>query len=356
MTLVRRGISRKMTLLVVDPDQGHRRGMLETLAKEAVDGELEFLTADSVEQAMALFRERHPDLLLISTAQLDQLGLELAMRVRAAEGTRHTGIVFVDHRPKDDGTLSVECLEMGADDFLRQGATAAEVMARLRAVLRLKAMTDELRSANHRLSVLSLTDELTGLANMRHFNQGFAESVRKCRRDRVSLGVIMIDLDHFKSVNDTTNHLIGSHMLVQVGQLIRQCPALGKGALAARYGGDEFVIVCEAGSVTEIKAKAEALRQAIARATFERDGCQLRITASLGCAFVPKGFRGRAEDIVKVADLMLYKSKNDGRNRVSALPMKYPMDLQGGIVQRFGKLGVTEDENDDLSLPFVKGG
>ncbi len=355
MTLVRRVLSRKMTVLVVDPDRGHRLSMLDTLTQEAADGELEFLTAESVEQALALFHERHPDLLLISTAQLEQLGLELAMRVRAAEGSRHTGIVFVDHRSKDDGTLSVECLEMGADDFLRQGATAAEVMARLRAVLRLKAMTDELRSANHRLRVLSLTDELTGLANMRHFNLGFAEFVRKCRKDRVALGVIMIDLDHFKLVNDTTNHLIGSHMLSQVGQLIRQCPALGKGALAARYGGDEFVIVCEAASETEIKAKAEALRLEIARATFERDGCQLRITASFGCAFVPKGFRGPAEDIVKVADLMLYKSKNDGRNRVSARAMKYPMDLQGGPVQRFGKLGVVDDEG-DLKLPFVKGG
>ncbi len=347
MTLVRRSISRKMTLLVVDPDQGHRRGMLETLANEAAEGELEFLTADSVEQAMAIFRERHPDLLLISTAELDQLGLELAMRVRAAEGTRHTGIVFVDHRPKDDGTLSVECLEMGADDFLRQGATAAEVMARLRAVLRLKAMTDELRTANHRLSVLSLTDELTGLANMRHFNQGFADAVRRCRKERVSLGVIMIDLDHFKSVNDTTNHLIGSHMLSQVGALIKASPVLGRGAVAARYGGDEFVIVCEVESESDIKARAEALRQAIANQTFERDGCQLRITASLGCAFVPKGFRGKAEDIVKVADLMLYKSKNDGRNRVSGRSLKYPMDLQGGVVQRFGKLGVSDDEAED---------
>lgn len=318
--------------------------MLETLAREAESGELEFFTADTVEQAMAIFRERHPDLLLISTRELDQVGLELAMRVRAAEGTRHTGIVFVDHRPKDDGTLSVECLEMGADDFLRQGATAAEVMARLRAVLRLKAMTDELRTANHRLSVLSLTDELTGLANMRHFNQGFAEAVRRCRKDRVSLGVIMIDLDHFKSVNDTTNHLIGSHMLAEVGRLIRQCSALGKSALAARYGGDEFVIVCDADSEQELVGKAEALRMAIARETFSRDGCQLRITASIGCAFVPKGFRGKAEDIVKVADLMLYKSKNDGRNRVSSRALRYPLDVQGGVVQRFGKLGVADDE------------
>ncbi len=339
--------SRTMLLLVVDPDPTHRLHLLATLAQEAQPGELKLIEADDVDSAMAAVATRHPDLLLISTSQLSDLGLELTMRVRAGEGRRHTGIVFVDHRPKDDGELSVECLEMGADDFLRQGATAAEVMARLRAVLRLKAMTDELRSANHRLRVLSLTDDLTGLANMRQFNQVFADAVRRCRKDRLSLGVIMLDLDHFKSVNDTTNHLIGSHLLSQIGQLIRDCDALGKTALAARYGGDEFVIMCPVESEGELALKAESLRMAIARQTFERDGCQLRITASLGCAFVPKGFRGRAEDIVKVADLMLYASKDAGRNRVSARTLKYPMDL-GDAVQRFGRLG---EESDDTWQP-----
>ena len=136
MTLVRRTIFRKMRLLVVDSDLSHRRAMLETLASEADAGELEFFTADTVDQAMAIYRERHPDLLLISTRELDQVGLELAMRVRAAEGTRHTGIVFVDHRPKDDGTLSVECLEMGADDFLLKPFSGRELVARVEALLR----------------------------------------------------------------------------------------------------------------------------------------------------------------------------------------------------------------------------
>ncbi|MFP5394440.1 MAG: beta-propeller fold lactonase family protein, partial [Gammaproteobacteria bacterium] len=86
----------------------------------------------------------------------------------------HPDLPYVYNVNYDDSTLSVQCLEMGADDFLRRGCSPAEIMARVRAVLRLKAMTDELRSANHRLRILSFTDELTGLANMRSFNQKFS--------------------------------------------------------------------------------------------------------------------------------------------------------------------------------------
>src|SRR6185369_12540743 len=102
------------------------------------------------------------DLILLSTDALATFGRDIAAAVREEEGLRHTGLIFIDHGSRagdsDDDSLSVTCLEMGADDFLRRGASASELMARVRAVLRLKAMTDELRTANHQLRILSMTD------------------------------------------------------------------------------------------------------------------------------------------------------------------------------------------------------
>jgi diguanylate cyclase (GGDEF)-like protein len=317
-----------MKVLIVNPDDGDRAALVRLVQDGAAPGELALSEASSAADALRLFRKDHPDLILLSTHDLSRVGREIAATVRAGESLRHTGIIFIDGRPKDDSSLSVECLEMGADDFLRHGCTAAELMARLRAVLRLKAMTDELRSANHKLRVLSLTDELTGLANMRSFNQRFSDILRRCRKGRLAVGVMMIDLDHFKSVNDSTNHLVGSFVISEVGKLIGRSDALNHGDVAARYGGDEFIIACAAAGLDDLYLKAESLRRLVAGHTFERDGCTIRITASVGGSWVPASFGGRAEDLIKAADLMLYQSKNAGRNRASGMILKYPLSLE----------------------------
>lgn len=333
MRLVR-AQGRAMNVLIVGPNDDERRRVLETLNALALPGELELEEASTRERALAVFRDDHSDLILISTAELESFGRELAEAIRAEEGHRHTGLVFIDHGSLADDALSVACLEMGADDFLRHGATASELMARVRGVLRLKAMTDELRSANHQLRILSMTDELTGLANMRSFNQSFSERMSRCRAGETGLAVVMMDLDHFKSVNDTTNHLIGSHVLKEVGALLRDRSLLGPKDVAARYGGDEFIVLCEARTVDEAAQRAEAVRRAIAARVFERDGCRISVTSSLGVAWVKPKFSGRAEDLVKAADLMLYRSKDHGRNRVTAMILSYPADLANGALAR----------------------
>jgi diguanylate cyclase (GGDEF)-like protein len=135
-------------------------------------------------------------------------------------------------------------------------------------------------------------------------------------------------LDHFKSVNDTTNHLVGSYVIGESGRLLRQNDIFGEDDVAARYGGDEFIIVCAAETAEEARDKAERVRRDIAAHEYRKDGCVIRITASIGVAWAGRAFDGRAEDIIKAADLMLYRSKNAGRNRVSCMVLKYPVDLE----------------------------
>lgn len=330
-----RAATRSMSIVVVGQDAAERSRLMTTLVAESTAGEFTLAEAGDADNALAIFRREHPDLILISTEGIDACGRLVATRVRQEEGIRHTGMIFIDHRQRgatsdDDGGLSVTCLEMGADDFLRHGAPDSELMARVRAVLRLKAMTDELRSANHQLRILSMTDDLTGLPNMRSFNQSFGDVVRRCRKGMAPLAVMMMDLDHFKSVNDTANHLVGSHVLAEVGRLFREKDVLGPKDVAARYGGDEFIALLAADTVEEAAERAEAVRRLIEARLFEKGGCTISITASIGIAWVPAGFNGPAEDVVKAADMMLYRSKNQGRNQVSAMVFRYPIDFGDG--------------------------
>ena len=126
-----KGISRPMTVLVVSPDDQGRED-LAGLLRSTAGSELQVDVASGVADSLRLFHKNHPDLMLISTAQLSGIGAEIASYVRSSEGNRHTGLIFVDGPADDDAAQSVACLEMGADDFVRRGTTAAELMARIR--------------------------------------------------------------------------------------------------------------------------------------------------------------------------------------------------------------------------------
>src|SRR5690606_38507323 len=182
-------------------------------------------------------------------------------------------------------------------------------------------------SANHRLKVLSQTDDLTGLANMRAYNQKYSEIYRRCRDGELCFGVIMLDIDHFKDVNDSSNHLMGSFVLSEIGYLIRSSEIFSDKDVPARFGGDEFVMACLDSSPQVVMDKAERVRAMIEEHVFVRDAHRKQVTASLGVSWVEKGFHGPAEDVIKAADLMLYRSKENGRNQVSGMHLKYPVDL-----------------------------
>jgi diguanylate cyclase (GGDEF)-like protein len=335
-------------ILVVSMDEAERQRLIAVIKGSSHAGEFDILEARSAPESIVVFRSSHPDLIIISAEDIRRLGMDVCRQVRREEGQRHTGIVFVAQQAIGDEKLGVECLEIGADDFVKPGYSPAEFIARVRGVLRLKAMTDELRSANHKLRQLSLTDELTGLANMRCFNQKYAELIRMCRQGRHAMGVIMLDLDKFKSVNDTTNHLVGSHVISEAGRLIRVSGLFKDHEVAARYGGDEYIIACEAASPNELLGIGEAIRRMIANHTFEKDGFRLQITSSVGTAWVDRKFTGRAEDIIKAADLMLYRSKELGRNRVCTMALSYPVDLGNHLFNR----DLIEEEMGDRSTMY----
>jgi two-component system cell cycle response regulator len=325
---------RKMKILMVDPAANllcrfeHIFAINEVANLDSPRFNFQFFSVQDKSKVLEIYKAEHPDLVMIDMEIGESESKDLCQAIRKSEGKRHTGIILLAAKRHLAQATPIECLEMGADDVIRPNCSMREIRARAHAVLRLKAMTDELRSANHKLQKLSNTDELTGLHNMRSFTGKYSKAIKDCRAGNNALGVIMMDLDNFKLVNDRTNHLVGSHVISEVGKLMASCAELSSKDCVARYGGDEYIIFTRDNDLQSVVKKAEAIRNLIENAVFIKDGQSVRVTASLGISWTPPGFkREKIEDPIKAADMMLYKSKSDGRNLVSCIVLRDSIDL-----------------------------
>ena len=157
----------------------------------------------------------------------------------------------------------------------------------------------------------SLTDELTRLPNRRYLGQRFLQERQRARRSRRPLGVLMLDIDHFKAINDSHGHLVGDAVLASLAVIVRSC--IREADLAARYGGEEFAVIVHETPLEGAMRLAGRIRAAVEKAVFPS---QLRLTVSIGvaCTDDPE----RLDDLFELADGALYQAKRGGRNRVEA--------------------------------------
>jgi diguanylate cyclase (GGDEF)-like protein len=162
----------------------------------------------------------------------------------------------------------------------------------------------------------SIRDPLTGLFNRRFMEESLELELRRAARNQRPLGVIMIDLDHFKHFNDTFGHEAGDTLLRELGSLLQN--NIRGEDIACRYGGEEFTLILPEGSFEITRQRADFLREAIKHIDVQHRGQPLgRITASMGVAVFPEHGR-TGKSLLESADAALYRSKNDGRDRVTA--------------------------------------
>ncbi|MDC0336224.1 diguanylate cyclase [Pseudodesulfovibrio sp.] len=175
----------------------------------------------------------------------------------------------------------------------------------------------QLQAAQKEIAQLAVTDELTGLANRRHFFDRFDEEVDRCNRYGNSLSLLMLDIDHFKQVNDTYGHPAGDAVLAEVARLLKA--NIRTSDIIARYGGEEFVVLIPSMTATEAAQAAEKLRVVIEVNDIALEGPPLNVTISAGVADIEsvKDHDSSLKDaLIRAADRALYKAKADGRNRV----------------------------------------
>jgi two-component system cell cycle response regulator len=244
--------------------------------------------------------------------------LELIRKVRARQSARAPYILFVpelDEREERERGLAA-----GADDCLGRRISEPELHARIGAARRIAELENVLRIALVENRKLSTTDDLTRVASRRFFSKHFPREVERAARYGRPLSLILCDIDHFKNANDTLGHVGGDEVLRQFGPRLQQ--SLRRGVdWVARIGGEEFAIVLPETAYEQALDVARKLRATVANTPFKVQGRNLDVTASFGlCGLdrVPVGERKIAEQMLKVADAALYRSKNSGRNRVTA--------------------------------------
>ena len=301
-------------ILIVDDDAANRR-----FVRAGLGDHYEFLEAADGEEALSQVRDYLPDLVISDVEMPEMTGFELCRILKSGDRFSFIPVILMTARPESQS--KVEGLDLGADDYLIKPLNLLEVGARVRSMLRLKALRDELLATNqrlheinHKLHELSMYDTLTGIFNRLYFTKRFDYEYQRAARYAIPLTCVMIDIDHFKRVNDTHGHQAGDQVLRGVAGILEG--ALRKVDLIARYGGEEMVVILPQTPLERGHEVAERLRAAVAAAEFSDGRTSLRCTISLGVAAYPHEGVESEDDLLRLADEALYRAKAAGRNRV----------------------------------------
>ncbi len=299
-------------ILVIDDDPDSLSIISEALRWEGYQVE----TAISGAEGIDLIHRWQPDLILLDVNMPGMNGIETLKDLRTQE--QYVSVMFISGNTST--THVVRGLDSGADDYIPKPFDPLELLARVRTQLRIKDLNDQLRVANGRLKELVDIDDLTGLYNMRSIYQRIENELQRAKRFNRQVCVVMMDMDHFKSVNDGHDHLFGSFVISEVGSIIRK--TIRNIDLGARYGGDEFLMVLTETNTEGAHKFCERLREFIENYEFKNGKDQIRLTVSIGFAITSAGDDYTdPQGLVRAADHALYESKRKGRNQVSLIEL-----------------------------------
>lgn len=263
-------------------------------------------------QALKQIRAEPPDLVLLDLMLPDMDGYEVAGRIRADSNLPFIPIIVVTARDMTED--QTRWFEAGADDYLTKPVNFQELEARVRSLIRIKRLQDELEIKNRELEQLSTRDGLTGLFNHRHIHELLREEFERSSRTGAPITVAMFDLDHFKSVNDSWGHVAGDQVLRDLADILRlNAREIDR---LARYGGEEFMTILPSTDPDGGAIFVERVRQAVEDHDFVvADDVHIHLTLSAGTASTPHLEIRDAIALVRCADEALYAAKRAGRNR-----------------------------------------
>jgi two-component system cell cycle response regulator len=296
-------------ILLVDD----RRSSFERIVT-AIGGRHEVRVETDPQQALFHATDGVFDLVIVNLGLSNFDGLRLVSQLRSLERTRHLPILVVTEA--DDRARLLRGLEMGVNDYLLRPIDKAELQARIKTQLRRKLYSDRLRDSLQMTVEMAITDGLTGLHNRRFLTTHLEQALETARSEERSLAVLIVDVDHFKRVNDEHGHDAGDAVLRALAE--RLTGSVRGVDLVCRFGGEEFVVILPDTDITQAGVVAERIRDRVARQPFALpDGNQLDRTVSIGIG----AFESSADTvdaILKRADDGLYEAKRSGRNRVVA--------------------------------------
>jgi diguanylate cyclase (GGDEF)-like protein len=296
-------------------DRLEARGYVTAVAR---DGEEALATVGALDAPLA-DGTALPDLILLDVMLPKVNGFEVARRIKANRSLPFIPIII--QTALDTTEDKVVGLDSGADDYITKPINLAELEARIRSLLRIKSLQEEverqraaLSAINDQLVRIARTDALTGIDNRRSLEERLEETFEHSRRLNEPFACVMCDLDNFKSVNDAYGHQAGDDVLRQLAQLLREHAR--EIDWVGRYGGEEFLLILPGATLEAAVTFAERMRKAVEGRTFSFAATTIRRTMSCGVAGWPHPRIRDVEALVRAADNGLYAAKAGGRNRV----------------------------------------
>lgn len=308
-----------MNVLVAEDDPVSRR-ILQALLKKWGH---ETVIVDNGLDALALLESGEaPKLVLLDWEMPGMDGLEVCRRIRSTENPSPPYIIFIT--AKDSSVDMVRGLEAGASDFIRKPFQREELRARIDVGRRTLELQDELLQAKAQMERLAMYDPLTGTYNRRAIMELINQELSRLRRENSFLALGIIDIDHFKKINDLHGHHAGDAALVEFAKTTRV--SIRRYDTLSRWGGEEFLVLApyRKGMPEKpiVNPVFERVRTAAEEMVVTVDGREIRLTVSAGVA-VTSG-NEEAEEIIQRADRALYQAKETGRNRVVLAPIPEP--------------------------------
>jgi len=302
-------------VLIADDDPVSRRLLQVSLGRA---GYQVSAAADGAEALRVLNQPNSPRLVILDWLMPAVDGVEVCRAVRASAREPYQYIILLT--AKGHQTEIIEGLEAGADDYVTKPFDMQELKARLRAGRRILELQEQLVTAREQLRIQATHDSLTGLLNRMAILEALDREATRCRREKKPVGIIMADIDHFKSINDTYGHQAGDAVLQETAR--RMLSSLRAYDSVGRYG-EEFLIVVPGSDLAPAAELAERLRQGVSGQPVSVEGGVVSITMSLGVA-VSGDACSRLERLLHDADDALYAAKEAGRNRVETASGQEP--------------------------------
>jgi two-component system cell cycle response regulator len=269
----------------------------------------EVIVAGSAEEALQRCRDATPDVTVLDVALCRDDGIELLEAIKTDAEAYRTAVILLEHCDLDLDS-AVEALRRGVQDFLVEPFADAELLARVEAAGRTTVLQQELMAQAHRLEGLLFEDPLTGLSNRRFILTQLGGMVSAARRHGRPLTAAIVDIDHFKAINDTFGHHAGDEVLATVAGALRH--RMRAEDQLGRLGGEEFLALLPDTDADSAAAAVEKLRAAVAGTVTTHEADELAVTVSIGWA----SWDGdSAEELLRRADEALYAAKEQGRDR-----------------------------------------
>lgn len=297
--------------LLIDDDESVRRKVREDLSEEGLF--TRFHEAGNGLEGFKILANHAAELdVVLCDLEMPEFdGLKFLQMRAAREDFAAVPVIFLTSR--SETTHRVRGFEMGASDYLAKPVSKQELRLRARNQLKIHRLQTALRKVVGELSRLSRTDPLTQLPNRRHFVETIEREYQRAERYEGALGLLIIDIDHFKTVNDTHGHLVGDKVLRDVAGILAY--GLRQSDMAARFGGEEFAVLLPETDIEGAMLVAERYRREVAGREFKVDDLRLQLTVSIGVASFPQNPAKDATDLMRIADEALYAAKQQGRNR-----------------------------------------